>query len=313
MRYPRRLPEHLSGSSFVRPEGLLAGLTVKQLRGPSVKIPSRSIRLPAAEALNPAAAVRALSWVTPDSAVSHATAARLWGFPLPPWLQDDGGQHITRPRTAAAPRRRGVIGHQALLAAGEVEVFDGVRLTSRSKTWLDLAQLLSVDDLVVIGDHLVRRPRPELEQRTEPYATINGLSRLVRMHKGKRGVVKAGEALKLIRVGADSPPETLLRLALVYAGLPEPELNVPLTGPLGTPLHSPDQQYRQYRIAIEYEGDHHRSAEQLARDIRRAEVTAAAGWLEIRVTRGEMQDDARAAVAKIRRALYIRGWRPSSP
>ncbi|UNK45777.1 hypothetical protein [Arthrobacter sulfonylureivorans] len=70
-------------------------------------------------------------------------------------------------------------------------------------------------------------------------------------------------------------------------------------------------QYRLDKIAIEYEGAHHRSAEQLERDIVRGENTAAAGWLERRISRADMRDGAIGAVTKIRKVLLERGWRPS--
>lgn len=312
MRYPMRLPEHLRGTSFGVAEGLDAGLTGKQLLGRSVQIPSRGVRVPVGAELELAAQVRALSWVAPGYAVSHSTAARLWDFPLPAWMLQDPTVHITRSAALRSPRRRDVIGHSALLRPEETTVHHGVRLTTRTKTWLDLAHRLPVEDLVAIGDHLVRRPRPEFEDRTEPFATRAELAAMIAGHRGKRGVRKAAEALDLVRIGADSAPETRLRLALVNAGLPEPELNTALVDPAGRRLHYPDMQYKEYRVAIEYEGDHHRSAEQLARDIRRGEAVAAAGWLEIRISKEDMADDARNAVRRIRRALYARGWRPTA-
>lgn len=253
--------------------------------------------------------VRAVSLITDGSAVSHVTAARLWGFPLPRRMQADESVHVTRPATSTAVRRKGVIGHSAVLVPGEVVMFDGVRLTSRVKTWFDLAAEIAVEDLVVIGDHLVRVPRPRFESRFEAYARISDLRDIIKEHKGKHGIADAGKAVELVRVGADSAPETRLRLALLGAGLPEPELNQPLMDDNGVAWHEPDMQYRQYKIAIEYEGDHHRTAEQLARDIRRGENTAALGWHERRVSKAEMHDGAKAAIAKVHKALLEQGWR----
>ncbi|TJY69372.1 hypothetical protein E4J89_10590 [Arthrobacter sp. CAU 1506] len=116
--------------------------------------------------------------------------------------------------------------------------------------------------------------------------------------------------MELVRVGADSAPETRLRLALVDAGLPEPSLNEPIVDDWGRIWHSPDMQYKDYKLTIEYEGAHHRTSEQLARDIQRAEQTAAIGWLERRVSKEDMHGDARSAVSKIRTALRSQGWRP---
>jgi hypothetical protein len=312
MRYPQELPDHLATTSFRWQEGVDAGLSVKQLRNSQLDRPSRGVRMPRSVPLSRADEVRALSWVTSGSAISHATAAVIWEFPLPHWVEDLSEVHISRPSTASTPRRRGIVGHRVVLLPGEIAVHQGVRVTSRTKTWLDLAQILPVDDLVVIGDHLVRKPRRNLENRNKPHAAIADLHDVIAAHKGKRGVARAAEAVGLVRVGADSAQETRLRLALLDAGLPEPILNQPLVDDSGRSWHSPDMQYREFKIAIEYEGDHHRSAEQMARDVRRGDITAAAGWLERRITKGEMSNGARAAVAKIRRALVDQGWSPGS-
>ncbi|WP_395940315.1 hypothetical protein [Arthrobacter sp. U41] len=69
----------------------------------------------------------------------------------------------------------------------------------------------------------------------------------------------------------------LLRLALIAAGLPEPELQLRMVP--GDP-HSPaaDLGYRSQRIAIQYNGGHHLTREQQSRDNRRDETFNAAGW-----------------------------------
>jgi len=313
MGSPKDLPHRFATTSFLWQDGIEAGLSAKQLRHKTLARPSRGIRVPRAAPLNLADEIRALSWITPESAISRVTAARVWDFPLPFRLEEDEKVHVTRPASSNAPRRRGVAGHRASLLPGEFAIHLGVSLTSRTKTWLDLAHVLLVEDLVVIGDHLVRRPRKRYENRSDPYATIEDLREVIARHKGKRGIAKAAEAVELVRIGADSAPETRLRLALVNAGLPEPVLNQSLVDGRGKRWHAPDMQYREYQMTIEYEGDHHRSAKQLSRDVKRGEITAALGWLERRITKDEMADGCHLAVAKIRRALVERGWRPGSP
>lgn len=107
-----------------------------------------------------------------------------------------------------------------------VDRIAGVRVTSRVRTVLDLAPSVPEAWLVVLADHLVRRPRERYEQRTEPYATLNELSDGARAMGSRRGAATMRRALERARVGSDSPQETALRLALVGAGIPEPVLNV---------------------------------------------------------------------------------------
>lgn len=218
--------------------------------------------------------------------------------------------HITRPAGSAQMRRSGVIAHRSQLQEDEVTVVDGIRVTTRERTWLDLAEMLSVDELVVIADHLIRIPRPQFEGRTEPYATRDELARMIERHKGKRGVCKARAALDLSRVGADSPPETELRLAIFRAGLPEPLVNEPITDSWGNSGHCPDLSFRKYRIAVEYEGEVHAEPEKVESDILREERVLAAGWTQVRISKRHMKNGAREAVGKVRSALIQAGWRP---
>jgi hypothetical protein len=88
--------------------------------------------------------------------------------------------------------------------------------------WLDLASILSVDELVAAGDSIVVEHGDEFPVPRQPLSSISDLQAMVGRHAGMRGVKKARLALELIRVGADSAPETMMRLALLRAGLPEP-------------------------------------------------------------------------------------------
>ena len=217
--------------------------------------------------------------------------------------------HIIRPEGEAHLDRPHVIVHRMKLYEDEVSMVDGIFVTTPERTWLDMAELLSVDEVVAMGDSCVRMPRPELEGRDMPLCSIDDLQRMIDRHKGKRGIRKAKEAIKLIRVGSDSPQETLLRLAIVRAGLPEPELNVPIIDEAGRRHHEPDLSYRKYRIGIEYEGEHHGEDGQIVRDIDRSERYAALGWTEVRISKRHMLNDAKPAVTKVRSALVQAGWR----
>lgn len=254
---------------------------------------------------------RPFTQVTGYSAASHATAFAIWELPgfLP--VRNDTLIHISRQFPHNIPRRHGVEGHRTKFRDDEVECLDGLWITTRVRTWLDCARRMTVDELVVVADHLIRIPRPEFEGRSEAYATLAGLSQMLERHKGTPGIQKARAALALARVGSDSAPETRLRLAVVYAGLPEPDINknIPLADGKS---RQPDQSYPEYRVAVEYDGGTHADPDQVIRDIRRQEDFAAAGWTEVRIAKNHMTDDARAAVRKIRSALFSRGWRPQN-
>jgi hypothetical protein len=254
--------------------------------------------------------VRPLTQVTAFSAASHATAFLLWEFPgfLPG--THESKIHISRPHGMAIPRRRGVVGHRGQFFDDEIMTLDGMFITSRARTWLDCARKMDIDEITVVADHLVRIPRPEFEGRSEPYCTPADLEEMLDRHWGTPGIRKARLALEQARVGADSAPETRLRLALERAGLPTPEVNVRTELSPGV-VRQPDLGYRQWRVAADYEGEGHSRPEQIVRDIQREEDYARAGWILVRISKRHMSTGAATAVAKVRRALEQRGWSPN--
>jgi hypothetical protein len=307
MRNPVPLPPGLGDRPFTVYEAADAGVSVGRLRFRGFDVPSRGIRVPLAEASKDrAASVRPFTVVSPFSAASHATAFGLWDFPgfLPG--ADDGRVHISRPDTMAITRRTGVAGHVGQFFADEIVSHRGLLITSRTRTWLDCSRKMSVEELTVVADHLLRIPRIDFEERSEPFATKEDLEEMLDRHKGTPGIRKARLAVDLARVGSDSAPETRLRLALAHAGLPEPQLNVPVELRAGV-VRQPDLSFPEQQVAVEYEGEVHSDAAQIVRDIAREEDFARAGWVVVRISKRHMENEARAAVNKVRSALLGRG------
>ncbi len=203
-----------------------------------------------------------------------------------------------------------MVGHLLSFLPNEVVEYDGVRLTSPARTWLDMAAALTVPELVALGDSFVCHHGPEFPRPREALCTTEELKRIVTAHPGMRGVRTARGALEQIRVGADSAPETQVRLALVDAGLPEPVLNVVVRGFDNRPVLWPDAAYPELRIALQYDGAHHGDTHQYVRDIARQDTASAHGWMEVRVSRDDLEGERPAVVRKVRNALRSRGWRP---
>jgi very-short-patch-repair endonuclease len=96
--------------------------------------------------------------------------------------------------------------------------------------------------------------------------------------------------------------ETRLRLLLMRAGLPEPELNpaVPVDGRV---LH-PDLLYRPWALVLEYEGDGHRTDPTAwRRDISRREALQSAGYRVLQVHSDDLRVDPQCLVARVSRAI----------
>ncbi|MHA7297292.1 DUF559 domain-containing protein [Pseudarthrobacter sp. MDT3-1] len=313
MKVPRSLPEPLAVLPFTLKEAADAGITERQLRHQGLGRPTRGVRVPRADDVavyGLAPNIRPYTQVTEFAAASHASAFLLWQFPgfLPG--SDDPLIHISRPDTVAIMRRPGVKGHRGQFFADEIVTLNGLLITSRARTWLDCARKMSIDELTVVADHMLRIPRPDFEGRSEPYATPADLAGMLDRHKGTPGIQKARLALEQARIGSDSAPETKLRLALENRGLPEPRLNVPVLLGAGV-VRQPDLAYPEQKVAVEYDGEGHSETAQIVRDIAREEDFARAGWLLVRISKRHMENEARAAVAKVRSALMNRGWSPN--
>lgn len=90
-------------------------------------------------------------------------------------------------------------------------------------------------------------------------------------------------------------------------GLPEPVVAHPVTLE-GRTFH-PDLSYPDLRIAIEYDGDHHRSDDrQWDADVRREEAFREAGWTYLRMTKSS---DMSEKPARLDRMDVARGGRAS--
>ncbi|WP_258073945.1 hypothetical protein [Arthrobacter sp. Y81] len=311
MKTPRLLPEELQGRPFTVVDAARAGVSHKRLRHRSLHRLGKGIRSASPTAELPLSIrVRPFIEVNERCAASHLTAAELLVLPRRQQKGSPDMFHVIRPEGEAHLNRPHVIVHRMKLFGDEITIVNGIPVTTPERTWLDMAEMLSVDELVAMGDSCVRVPRADLEDRDTPLCTLADLQRMIDRHKGKRGLRKARDAIKLIRVGSDSPQETLLRLAMIRAGLPEPELNVPIISEDGARHHEPDLSYRKYKIGIEYEGEHHGDEGQVVRDIARSERYEALGWTEVRISKRHMYNDAKPALSKIRAALVQAGWRP---
>lgn len=240
---------------------------------------------------------------------SHTTAALLWDIPLPP-LRDEA-IHVSVPAPFRAPRGAGVQGHQLtpenVVVARHPE-WD-LLLTTPACTWALLGMALRDPyDLVAAADGIVRVDRIPGSDGRIGAAAIGSTAELAEaIPKGRRGVRALREALPRVRAGVASRPETWTRLTLVDAGLPEPLTDVDVYDDAGRFIGCVDMAYPRLRIAIEYEGDHHRTdAAQWHRDIEKHERLAQAGWRVIRVSKDALFRHPSVLITAVRSALRER-------
>lgn len=304
------LPQDLCTPVFLVDDAHTLGVKPARLRCVDLEHIGRGMRM--VKGAVPTVLDRAgpLTQLSAHAVASHSTAAHLWGIPLPPWLDvASSGIHLIRPLGSGQPRRPGVVGHNGKLPDTDVVKFNNIWVTSPERTWVDLATMLPFPQLVAAGDALLRRADAPARGGTlpvpDPLCTLATISHSIMKRVGCPGVVLAREAFPLLRAGVDSSPESILRLSIVDAGLPEPVVNEWIVDDGGRRISRPDLQYRRNRIAMEYEGEHHLvSPEQWNRDIDRDERLRAMGWTVLRFTSKHLHLDAvPGTIAKITRAL----------
>lgn len=229
-----------------------------------------------------------------DAFFSHATAARLLGAPLPWTMKRDDVLHVSVPSPESAPHATGIRGHSLTVTEDEVVQVGGMRATSAARTWVDLASTLSLGHLVALGDYFIHWRSP----LTSSTVLEHAVSRMA----GRRGAKRAREALGLLSDRAESAPESELRVILVKAGLPLPEVNHVLVETTGGRDMRLDLSYPELKIAIEYMGDYHRSQTQWRRDMTRRSRLEAKGWYVLELNADDLKDPIELA-ARIRTLL----------
>lgn len=215
------LPEDLGRRAFTTAEGVRAGLGTGRLRGPDLLRPFHGVRA-VDEASDLAARCRSyLPRLRPGQSFSHGTAAEIWGVPLPTVNDRSTPLHVSSFAPQRPPRTRGVIGHELRRDRVAPLVRDGLPVADPITTWLQLAASpgLALDDLVAAGDHLVLDPVVLDPGDPRPFVSLDELLDAVQAFRG-RGRRRAMEAAPLVRPGAESRPESLLRLLLVRSDCP---------------------------------------------------------------------------------------------
>ncbi len=188
-------------------------------------------------------AAAALVPLGPQAAASHHTAAGLLGIDLlgrvPP------GIAITRvPGSGSRTSRPGVRVHNAALPGGQTGRSDGVPVTTAARTVLDLARSSSFRAGVVAADSALRLRRTT---KSELYAVAASCHRWPGLQRAA-AVVRFADAL------AESPLESIARVAFRDCGLPPPQLQASL-GAGGRVIARVDFYWEQFLTVAEADGE----------------------------------------------------------
>jgi hypothetical protein len=146
------------------------------------------------------------------AAVSHEVAALLHDLPL---LRPAREAAVTSPRPVRTPKRTGELRvHAAALPPGHLTSVSGVPVTSAARTVVDLARWLGLRPGVVTADAALRTGA----------VTRSELVGVLRDCRGWPGVRTARRTVDFADGAAESPLESVCRVAFAQQGLPPPLL-----------------------------------------------------------------------------------------
>jgi len=211
-------------------------------------------------------------------AISGISAAVLMGIELLP-KDGVGPVELTVP-PATRIRADGIIAVRSRLAAADLADFSRIPLTIPERTAFDLARRLQRLDAIAAVDAMLHRG----------ITTIGKIRAYVLSAPSLPGRQRVFEIFALTDPLAESLMESRLRVTISDGGLPRPECQVEVRDANGQLIGRVDLAYRAERIAIEYEGDHHRERGTFRRDLARINALTAAGWIIIRVTADDIRN-----------------------
>jgi len=321
------LPDALLGTPFTRSEARASGVADRRLRARDIHSPFYGVHVDDSVALTVENLCHAYAArMSRPHAFSHVTAARLYGLPLPLYAIADTNIHVSVPGRVRQPRGRGVAGHaiaterwafRRILVRDHAtgEMFE-LCVVEPAIVWAQLAEVLDHDDLVALGDALVTgemTPAASEVVMGPALATVGDLEVMCREWAGLRKSRARSGAINDVRVGALSRTESLLRLMAIRAGIPEPQLNVMVCAPDGSPVRMADLVWPIERVLTEYEGDDHRTSRGKFRgDISKFEEYADAEWHGLRAHADDLFVDPNPFIARLWRRLVARGWQPTT-
>ncbi|TFC46397.1 DUF559 domain-containing protein [Cryobacterium sp. TMT1-21] len=295
------LPPEFGDEPFLVGRALDLGVGKNRLGGRDLARPFRGVRVAGAPPASISELCRAYTARMPPTHVfSHVTAATLHGLPLPHWALADCRLHVTVPAAHRSPQMAGVVGHELCERLMDVELIDGLPLTTPRQTWIDLGPVLDRGSLIAVADFLCAGQHPRYTPG-ELRAAVAGLA-------GRRGIRGLREAALCSRARVDSAKETETRLLLLDSGVPEPVVNFEVTDTAGCFVARVDLAWPAWRVCVEYEGEQHRTDRSRFRsDITRRERLEDLGWRVIRITDDDLMHGGREFLRRVRVALAARG------
>jgi hypothetical protein len=172
----------------------------------------------------------------------------------------------------------GIITRNEHFTCDDVMEIDDMAVATPQRTAYDLGRYLARDEAVIHLDALSRATGLAAEHVVP----------MMERYKGARGIRGLRTALDLMDGGAQSPKETWLRLLLIDAGYPRPQTQIPVLDADGYEFAFLDMGWEDVKIAVEYDGEHHRTDQgQYRWDVKRLRKIHERSWHHVKVIAGD--------------------------
>lgn len=227
----------------------------------------------------------------PNAVVTGVAASAMYGAK---WVRDDAPIELITARR----RQPGLLVRRETLHVDEWWTMDGIRVATPERTAFDLARHLPRGKAVERLDAL---------SNARPFS-LEDVMLIAKRHSGVRGLRRLRLALPLVDGGAESLPETRLRLLFVDAGLPRPTTQYVVYDEDGSYVRRIDMCWEEFKVGAEYDGEQHlKNRRQYVLDVVVNRALLRLGWHVLHVVK---EDRAAEIVAEARTALLSRGWQP---
>ena len=282
-----RIPLTLTTRPFTVDEALNLGASERVLEGKRFRRLFKGVYVCRELAVPHSLLIDAAALALPRAYPSHVTGLQRLTSDIGPKFP----LHFTTPDPIRT-RLRGIFVHRA----DEMPPVDHSAVIPEA-CWVGSALQLGRWDLIAAGDWLL----------ANRHTTLERLHAYVDSAHGVHGVRLARHALTFVRERVESPRETIVRLYIVRAGLPEPECNINIYDGERF-LGRGDLVYREFKIIVEYDGRQHLTdIGQWEHDVARHEGFHEAGWIVLRVTNAQLANP-NALLQRIHQALVARGY-----
>lgn len=274
---------------FLHDDAARFGLSPRQVRSGRFVHPVDGVAMAAEQQHDLVARCRAVALrLGPHDVFTHLTSAALRGWWLPRVgldlliaCSDDQAQHV---------ERRGVYVRRCAIPSEHRTRVRGVPIASAEWTIIELAEHLSLIDLVIAIDSALHSGHVTVERIR---AT---------MRSGRRGVRMLRRALTYVDRRSESPGESLMRMVYVLGGVPvdvQPELR----DDVGEVVWRLDLRILGTNCAPEYDGAVHRTPEVHRRDLRRDRLLRRHGIERWGYTLNDVLGDSAGMLADAERVL----------